>query len=154
MPELIRPELNELSFLSKMLGSRRTMDWCGSTISFPKDKWADFYKEYVEADPKDKFFRLIYCPGCNDFVGAVCYQWNQEFSRYDLGLLIDAGKRFCGYGRWALEAIKKTAAKSGISSLWVTIQKNNTAIDFLEKYGFVKEKEDGEILLEYCELSA
>ena len=152
MPELIKPERSELSFRRKMLENLHTMSWLGHTISFPKEKWDCFYQKTVMADPEERFYRLIYCPGCNDFVGSIAYMLNRETGRYEMELLIDASRRLCGYGRWALGALKSAAKKQGISSLWVRIAKTNTAFEFLEKYGFVRAEEDESSYLEFCEL--
>lgn len=152
MPELIKPEMDELSFRKRMLENLHTMNWLGETIPFPKEEWKDFYDSYVLADPSEKYYRLIYCPGCNDFVGAVSYALNSETNRYEMELLIEANRRLCGYGRWALGAIKSIAAKHGLPALWVRISKSNTAFDFLERYGFERVQEDESTYLEYCKL--
>lgn len=152
MPELIKPEMSELSFRKKMLENLHTMNWLGETIPFPKENWQDFYDSYVLADPSEKYYRLIYCPGCNDFVGSIAYAHNPETNRYEMELLIDAHRRLCGYGRWALGALKKAAKKSGIPSLWVRISKTNTAFEFLERHGFSRVCEDETSYLEFCEL--
>ena len=152
MPELIKPEYSELSYRRKLLSSERTMSWLGKTVEFPKEDWKDVYDRFVEADPSEKYYRLIYCPGCNDFVGSVSYELNQETNRYEMELLIDARRRLCGYGRWALGALKAAAKKSGITELWVRICKSNTAFEFLERYGFVRAEEDETSYLEYCRL--
>ncbi|MBR3348774.1 MAG: GNAT family N-acetyltransferase [Solobacterium sp.] len=152
MPELIKPEMDELSFRKKMLENLHTMNWLGETIPFPKENWKDFYESHVLADPSEKYYRLIYCPGCNDFVGSIGYEFSRETNRYEMELLIDAGRRLCGYGRWALGALKNAAKNAGISSLAVRISKTNTAYEFLEKYGFSRKEEDGDSYLEVCEL--
>ncbi len=152
MPEFVKPEISELSFVKKMLGNEHTMDWLGHTISFEKEHWSCFYRKYVDTDPKENFFRLIWCPGCNDFVGAAAYFHNRETGRHDLKLLIDSSRRFCGYGRWALNALKSAARENGISALACRVRKDNTAWDFLEEYGFSREKEDDSFCFEICQL--
>lgn len=152
MPELIKPELSELSYRKKLLENQHTMNWLGRTIPFPKEDWNDFYLKFVEADPMESFYRLIYCPGCNDFVGSVSYERNPETGNYEMQLLIEANRRLCGYGRWALGAIKSVAQKHGLPALWVRISKSNSACEFLEKYGFTKAWEDEATYLEYCPL--
>lgn len=152
MPELIKPELSELSFVKKMLGNEHTMDWLGHTVPFEKEKWPCFYSRYVEADPKVNYFRLIWCSSCNDFVGAAAYMLNGETGRYEMKLLIDSPRRFCGYGRWALNALKNAARDNGIMSLVCRIREDNTASFFLEEYGFSAEKESDGFRLEICQL--
>lgn len=152
MAELIEPEKSELYFRKKMLGNPHTMDWLGKTIPFPEEEWQEFYDSYVHADPSQRFYRLIYCRSCNDFVGSVSYELNHETGRYEMKLLIDSGRRFCGYGRYALNAIKKAAKEAGIPSLWVRIDKSNTAYDFLERNGFSRACEDETSYIEFCEL--
>ncbi|MBQ7992598.1 MAG: GNAT family N-acetyltransferase [Solobacterium sp.] len=152
MPEFVKPEFSELSYVKKLLENKNTMDWLGQTIPFPREEWQSFYEKYVEADPKDRYFRLIWCPGCGDYVGMISYFHCQKTGNHEMALLIDSARRMCGYGRSGLRELKKAARSTGISTLHARVPKTDTAWDFLERYDFEREGEDEKFYFELCRL--
>lgn len=81
---------------------------------FQKEDWPAFYDHDVEADVKERVYRYIFCPKCNDFTGEVSWQYNQERNRYEIYILVSSSMRLEGYGRKGINLLKQMAAENGI----------------------------------------
>ena len=147
MARLIIPELEELSFRRKMYENERTMSFLHKTVPFPKEAWEPFYQEMIQADPAEYCYRLIYCGGCEDFVGEVMYRRRPGTDTAECAILIEASKRKNGYGRSGMELLEQTAAGYGIRTFYARIAKDNPACGFFEHLGFRKVREEGSVLV-------
>ncbi len=134
MPEFIRPELDELSVHQEMVQDRKTMDFFHRIIEFPRSQWSSFYEEWVDRDSHDAYYRLVYCPGCEDFVGEA--GWVKDDDSADLYLLVKANKREMGYGDATLKMLVEEAEKNGFSSMKFKVDSENPSVSFLKKRGF------------------
>lgn len=144
MAYLVKPELKELSYRRKLHESKNTMSFQNAADSFPKEAWLDFYRQIVEADPKESLYRYIFCPSCNDFTGEVSWQYNSEKNRYEIQLLIQYEMRREGYGRKGLNLIKQLAQEQQIADLYAVVAHTNPAVGFFQhlKKEIVEEDQD------------
>ena len=142
MAYLVKPDLSEMKYRKKLHESPATMSYIGHPESFPKENWQAFYDHDVEADIKERAYRYIFCPKCNDFTGEVSWQFNQERNRYEIHILVSSSMRLEGYGRKGINLLKQLAAENGIDELYAVVAKTNPATGFFEHLHKEKVEED------------
>ena len=145
MLKFYKPEIKDLRFRKKMLEDEETMSYnhaYGGTISFPEDKWEDWYERWLK-DPSGKHF---YCYITNDdtFIGEAAYRYIEQEDRYMIDVIIYAPYRGKGYGSEALDLLCQTAKENGIDVLWDDIAIDNPAIDMFLRHGFKEISRDEE----------
>lgn len=141
MAYLVKPDLDEMYYRAKLYASSNTMN--GNTEAFPKEEWESFYRQNVECDPKDRFYRYQYCPDCADFTGELGWVHNKAKKRYELFIRIQYERRNDGYGKDGIENLLKAARKNGITKLYAVVSKDNKAAGFFEHIGMHKEPDEG-----------
>lgn len=147
MPEYIKPELDELSFMKKLLSKKRTMNFGTGTVDFDESVWNDWYERWVRCEPADRYFRLIYCNGCGYYVGETGYERANDGSAM-IHLIIDADNRESGYGSAGLKHIASIALENGMDTLSVRMHQSSPYFRYMIKRGFkIAAREDEFILL-------
>lgn len=139
MPNYIKPEFEELEYHQKFLNSRKTMSFHHGTIPFEKDKWESFYKEWVDCNPEDRVFRLVFCPGCLDFVGEMAYR-KLDSETMEGYFLVKYEHRHEGYGQSILEELVRQGKERHFSYLILHTYADNPSIPFLIKRGFFQKE--------------
>lgn len=135
MPDLIIPKREDLTFRENLLENEKTMEFNHEIIPFPEEEWDNWMSKWIfNANPKSRFYRFVFCDGCNDFV-ALC-GWEKLNNIYELILIVDAKKRNVGYGTSALKLLANEALKYDIENFYTKIYLDNPAIKFLKKSGF------------------
>lgn len=135
------PMYEDLWLREKWLSNEQTMSFnhaYGGTISFSQEKWAKWYKKWVEDSSSEYFYRYIKDVSTNGIVGEVAYHYDLKTKRYLCDILIDAQYRKKGYGKLALNLLVECAKKRGIKQFYDDIAIDNPAIDLFLKYGFKK----------------
>ena len=135
---LHKPELRELAFRRSLLEDPETMAFnraWGGTIPFPEERWADWYRRWVEV-PDRRFYRLLLDRTAGKFVGEVSFHWDGELGEYLCDVLIAAAFRGRGYGRQGLELLCGAAGASGVKTLCDNIALDNPSVRLFLRSGF------------------
>ncbi len=136
---LHRPALVELAFRQALLGDPDTMAYnhaWGGTIDFPGERWADWYARWVETPGTERFYRYLYAPEADAFVGEVAYHWDEELSEFLCDVIVPAACRGKGYGRRGLALLCDAARDNGITRLYDSIARDNPAVGLFLRSGF------------------
>lgn len=135
--EIYKPEYEDLWFRKEMLEDDETMSYnhlWGGAISFPEDKWSDWYNYWVVNHDDKRFYRYV---KINDmFVGEIAYHYDDELNGFIANVLIYAKYRGRGYGWQALEMLCSVAKNNGIKTLYDDIAIDNPAISLFYKQDF------------------
>lgn len=115
------PKLDELWYRQALEADPATMsynmgydlDFAGyhrdtGCIDFPKDQWAKWYDCFVGREPL-RFYAYLARKEDGAWVGEVNYHQNPGQSWHDLGVLIQAEHRGCGYAAEALALLEYQA---------------------------------------------
>lgn len=145
---LITPEKDELNYRKEILSRKRNMAFSHRTFDFRESDYDSFYKEWIQADPKERMYRYLYCDECGYSVGEAFYQHNHEKSRYELMILVEYDAREEGYGTEGLALMEEEGRKNRIDSFTCSVLPDNAkAISFLEHHGFALQgKEDSSLI--------
>lgn len=146
MPDFIKPDLDELSYRKKLLSNRRTMNFGTGTEDFDESLWDSWYDKWIECDPADRYFRLIYCNGCGYYVGETGYERAEDGSAL-IHLLIGADNRESGYGSSGLKHIASAALKNGMGTLSVRMHQTSPYFRYMKKRGFKPVVQEGDMIL-------
>ena len=137
MIELVIPTLEDLWFRKKLLADEETMSYnhaWGGTISFPEEKWQNWYDHWVMKHENKRYYR--YLKDENGFVGEIAYHYDPEYDGYVADVIIFSQYRGRGYGAQGLELLCNAAKENGIRVLYDDIAIDNTAINLFKKQGF------------------
>lgn len=136
---LYRPALEELSFRQSLLSDPDTMAYnraWGGIINFPRQRWADWYQRWLE-DPADaRFYRYLYDPQLNAFIGEAAYHLDEELGGYICDVIVSARYRGRGYGTQGLSLLCQAAKANGLPRLMDNIALDNPSISLFLKAGF------------------
>lgn len=136
---LHRPSLEELSFRRSLLSDPDTMAYnraWGGTIDFPRERWADWYKRWLEDASGARFYRYLYDPQLGTFVGEAAYHLDEELGGYVSDVIVSARYRGRGYGAQGLALLCQAAKANGVSRLLDNIAADNPSISLFLKAGF------------------
>lgn len=141
MPNFLEPTFEELQYHQKFLKSRKTMAFHHGTKEFPKEEWKNFYQTWVK-DKADREYKLVFCPGCQDFVGEMFLEKVSD-TTLKAYFLVKYEHRNEGYGQTILERIVAHAKQNHYAYILIRTYADNPGITFLTKRGFfIKETSD------------
>lgn len=144
--KLIIPKLEDLWFREDLLEDEITMSYnhhYGGTISFPRERWGDWFNRWVKSNNNKRFYRYV-VNDSGEYVGEVAYHYDEEIKEYLVNVIIHAKYRDRGYGSEALELLCEEAKHNGITTLYDDIAIDNPAIKMFLKHGFKEESRDNE----------
>lgn len=147
MLTLYRPALEELSFRQALLGDGATMAYnhaWGGTIVFPRERWPDWYRRWVEV-PDRRFYR--YLRDADAFVGEAAYHFDGELDGYVCDVIVHAAHRWNGYGGQGLELLCGAAKENGVDRLYDNIALDNPSVALFLRHGFWEIKRTEEYVL-------
>lgn len=147
MLTLYRPALEELYFRQALLGDGATMAYnhaWGGTISFPRERWPDWYRRWVEV-PDRRFYR--YLRDADAFVGEAAYHFDGELDGYVCDVIVHAAHRWNGYGGQGLELLCGAAKENGVDRLYDNIALDNPSVALFLRHGFREIKRTEEYVL-------
>ena len=143
------PKLEDLWFRQRMMEDEETMSYnhaWGGTISFPQDRWSDWYQYWIIEHDGQRYYR--YLKNEDDiFVGEIAYHYDPNYDGYMANIIIYAKYRHQGYGREGLKMLVDIAKKNGITVMYDDIALDNPAITLFLKEGFEEEYRTEEIIL-------
>ena len=134
-----RPSLEELSFRQYLLSDPDTMAYnraWGGTIDFPRERWEDWYRRWLEDSSGVHFYRYLYAPQLNAFVGETAYHLDEELGGYICDVIVSAQYRGRGYGTYGLSLLCQAAKANGVPRLLDNIAVNNPSVSLFLKAGF------------------
>ena len=141
MLSLYKPEYDDLYFRQMILADEDTMSYnhaWGGTISFPEEKWKDWY-DYWITNPTDKRYYRYLKNEDGQFVGEIAYHLDEEIQGYIANVIIYAPFRRKGYGKQALNLLCDAAKNNGIKILYDDIAIDNPALKIFLDNGFTEE---------------
>ena len=143
------PKFEDLWFRQRMMEDEETMSYnhaWGGTISFPEDRWSDWYQYWIIEHDGQRYYR--YLKNEDDiFVGEIAYHYDPNYDGYMANVIIYSKYRHQGYGREGLRMLCEIAKKNGITTLYDDIALDNPAITLFLKEGFEEEYRTEEIIL-------
>lgn len=147
---LYRPKMGELDARERWLGDPETMAYnhaYGGTISFPRERWADWYARWLEDGAEKRFFRYLRREVDGIFVGCVSYHYDGEFGAYLCEVLVAAQYRGRGYGRQGLDLLCKAAKEHSVARLVDNIAIDNPSVSLFLSAGFREQLRNDEYIL-------
>ena len=145
-----RPTLQELHFRERLLSDEETMSYnaaWGGTIPFPTEKWESWYSRWVEAPADRRYYRYLYEPGLDDFVGEISYHYDEERRIYLCDVMVLAKYRGCGFGTAGIDLVCRAAKENGIDTLYDDIAADNPAYRLFLKNGFVVDYQNDDVVM-------
>lgn len=139
MLTLYKPALDELGFREALLSDAETMAYnaaWGGTIAFPREKWAAWYRAWVEAPEGQRYYRYLLSPHRRGFVGEIAYHYDAQASLYLCDVIILAKYRGHGFGTEGLRLLCEAARENGLPALHDHIAADNPAWRLFLKNGF------------------
>lgn len=136
---LYRPEFDELDFRRHLISDPETMAYnhaYGGTISFPKERWADWYARWVEDSSGERFYRYLYCESERRSVGEVAYHYDSELEAYLCDVIVAASDRGKDFGRQGLALLCEAARENGVKRLCDNIAIDNPSLTLFLDSGF------------------
>ncbi|CEP83799.1 GNAT family N-acetyltransferase [Paraclostridium sordellii] len=107
------PTFDELDYRQKILGQEDTMSYNKGynllienynnetgCIDFSKKYWEKWYAKWI-LEAKDRYYAYIVESNTGDFVGEVCFYYEEEEKLYRIGIVIESvhrGKGYCSNG--------------------------------------------------------
>ena len=140
------PAFDDLWFRQMMLRDEETMSFnhlWGGTISFPEERWKDWYDHWILHPDGRRYYRYLKETG-DGFVGEIAYHYDPEMEGYLANVIIYSRFRRKGYGNEALDILCKEAKKNGVDTLYDDIASDNPAISIFLKHGFSEESRTGD----------
>ena len=147
--KLYKPKIEDLWFREEMLNDPETMSYnnsYGGTISFPKEKWNNWYSSWVNTDEHERFYRYLSNDN-NEFVGEVCYHYDDNFKAHMVDIIIYSKFRKRGYAKEGLQLIMEKAKENGIKVLCDNVAVDNPAIQLFINLGFEETYKTDEFIM-------
>ena len=141
MISLYEPKYDELWFRKMILADEETMSYnnaWGGTISFPKEKWRDWYDYWIINHDNKRYYRYLKDED-NQFIGETAYHFDEGIQGYIANVIIYTPYRRKGYGKQALNLLCDAAKSNGINTLYDDIAIDNPAIKLFLDNGFIEE---------------
>lgn len=145
-----RPTLRELRFRERLLSDEETMAYnaaWGGTISFPKEKWEGWYSRWVEVPARQRYYRYLYDPELDAFVGEIAYHYEEERNIYLCDVIVLAKYRGRGFGTAGIDLICKAAKENGIDTLYDDIAADNPSYRLFLKDGFGVDYKNDDVVM-------
>lgn len=134
---LYKPKLAELTFRQELLSDPETMAYnhvYGGCISFGKERWLDWYARWMH-EP-DHFYRYLYDPQRQCWVGEVAWHYDMEMDKYMLDVIVKASERNRGYGRAGLALLCQAAKEAGLRVVYDLLASDNPSLHLFLDSGF------------------
>ena len=143
------PEYEDLWFRQMMMSDEDTMSYnhaWGGTIPFPKEKWSVWHDCWIKNTEGKRFYRYLKNED-DQFVGEICYHFDDDVDGYFTDVIILAKYRGQGYGTLALSMLCAAAKENGVSILYDDIAIDNPAVSLFLKQGFSEKYRTDEIIM-------
>ncbi len=124
----------------------------GGTISFPRERWEDWYARWVLDGTGERFYRYLYHAAGGTFVGETAYHYDGELGEYVCDVVVAARYRGRGFGRRGLTLLCSAAKENGVKRLVDNIAIDNPSVKLFRKMGFRERLRNDEYILMEKEL--
>ncbi|MBR3505133.1 MAG: GNAT family N-acetyltransferase [Clostridia bacterium] len=139
MIEAYRPALDEMDFRERLLADEATMAYnaaWGGAIAFPREKWAGWYRRWLEVPETERYYRYLRDAETGRFVGEIAYRFEGEKGIYICNVIVMAQYRGRGYGTRGIALLCKAAKANGVAALWDDIAADNPSVKLFLENGF------------------
>ena len=139
MLSLYRPQLDDLWFRQALLADPDTMSYnakWGGAISFPREKWRDWYRRWLVEHEGKRFYRYLLSTEANGFVGEVAYHYDDSQGIFLCDVIVHARHRKNGYGTEGLQLLCEAARENGVAALHDHIAPGNPSLQLFLRNGF------------------
>ena len=147
---LYKPTLDELWFRQELLSDPDTMSYnnaWGGVISFPQDKWQDWYDYWLEEKENKRFYRYLLNTATNQFIGEVAYHFDDSRNIYICDIIVYAKYRGNGYGAEGLLLLCEAAKESGVGTLYDDIAADNPSVQLFLSNGFTVDFQTEDVVM-------
>ena len=137
--EAYRPSLDELWFKQTLLADEATMAYnaaWGGAIPFPREKWAGWYRRWLEVPETERYYRYLRDGASGRFVGEIAYRLDREKGVYLCDVIVLAAERGKGFGTRGIELLCAAAKANGVAVLYDDIAADNPSWRLFAKNGF------------------
>ena len=146
--QLHLPTLEEMAFRQALLADPETMAYnlpWGGAIGFGPERWRAWYRRWVSPGEEGRFYRYLWSPEENAFVGEVAWHREEGTGYAMVDVIVHARYRGKGYGGQGLELLSRAAARCGLEALYDRLDPGRPAIPLFVRHGFleVSRNEDG-----------
>ena len=145
-----RPTLRELRLRERLLSDEETMAYnaaWGGTIPFPEEKLEGRYSRWLEAPENRRYYRYLYDPELDAFVGEIAYHYEEERNIYHCDVIVLAKYHGRGFGTAGIDLICKAATENGIDTLYDDIAADNPSYRLFLKNGFEVDYKNGDVVM-------
>lgn len=142
MLRLYKPTLDELWFRQELLSDPDTMSYnnaWGGIISFPQDKWRDWYNSWLAEKENKRFYRYLLNADTDEFIGEAAYHFDDSQNIYICDIIVYAKYRGNGYGTAGLLLLCEAAKENGVGTLYDNIALDNPSVQLFLNNGFTVE---------------
>lgn len=132
------PTAEELWFRQRMLEDPETMSYnraWGGTISWPREKWRDWYDWWIIHPEGKRFYRYLQDVETGDFVGEIAYHVDEK-GLCQADVIVYAPFRGRGYGREGLRLLCRIVKENGFDAVYDDIAADNPAVGLFLSEGF------------------
>lgn len=150
MLRLYKPTLEDLWFRQELLSDPDTMSYnnaWGGVISFPRDKWQNWYNDWLAEKASNRFYRCLFDTAKNQFVGEVAYYFDGLRKIYICDIIVHAKYRGNGYGTEGLLLLCEAAKENGIVILYDDIAADNPSVQLFLHNGFTVDFQTEDIVM-------
>lgn len=144
------PKLEDLWFREEFMNDPYTMSYnnaYGGTISFPKEKWGDWYDKWIINHENKRYYRYLLNSETNEFVGEIAYHLDYTRNIYIADIIICAKYRGRGYGTKGLDLLCRAAKDNGLTILYDDIAADNPSIRMFLNNGFTVDCQTDDIIM-------
>ncbi|MGB4984620.1 MAG: GNAT family N-acetyltransferase [Erysipelotrichaceae bacterium] len=150
MIDIYKPSLDDLWFRQTLMADENTMSYnivWGGTIAFPKEKWDNWYKTWVDGDEFYHYYRYLLDKDKNVFVGEVAYHYDNDRNIHLCDVIVFDKYRYHGFGSQGLLLLCMAAKENGILVLYDEIASDNLSYSIFLKNGFVVDYQDSNVIM-------
>ena len=136
-----KPAFDELAFRAALLGDEATMSYnraWGGAIGFPPEKWAAWYRRWIEPGEPGRFYRYLCDSASGAFVGEAAWHYDASQGRYLADVIVHAAYRGRGFGREGLALLCEASRLRGLTELWDELAPDNPAAALFRAMGFTE----------------
>ena len=150
MLRLYKPALDDLWFRQELLSDPDTMSYnnaWGGVISFPQDKWQDWYNYWLIETEDKRVYRYLLNAATNQFIGEAAYHFDDSRNIYICDIIVYAKYRGNGYGTEGLSLLCEAAKENGVSTLYDDIAADNPSVQLFLNNGFAVDFQTEDVVM-------
>lgn len=150
MIDTYRPTIDELWFRESLLADKDTMSYnraWGGTIPFPREKWKQWYQNWLEVSGSRRYYRYLFDTDNKRFVGEIAYHYDEQRDIHICDVIVLAKYRNQGFGSTGIRLLCEAAKENGILTLYDDIAADDPSYKLFLKNGFEIDYQDGTVIM-------